>query len=55
MLQRIKNQWKDLVACEVKALAAEKGFAIEPEIQVLTPPKPELGDVAFPMLPLPRP
>ena len=49
MLQRIKNQWKDLVACEVKALAAEKGFAIEPDIQVLTPPKPELGDVAFPM------
>ena len=49
MLQRIKNQWKDLVACEVKALAAEKGFTIEPDIQVLTPPKPELGDVAFPM------
>ncbi len=49
MLQKIKNQWKELVACEVKALAAEKGFEIEPDIQVLTPPKPELGDVAFPM------
>ncbi|MGN0906417.1 MAG: arginine--tRNA ligase, partial [Bullifex sp.] len=49
MLQRIKNQWKDLVAAEVKALSAEKGLDIEPEIQVLTPPKPELGDVAFPM------
>ena len=49
MLQKIKDQWKALVESEVKALALEKGADINVDIQVLTPPKPEMGDVAFPM------
>ncbi|MDY4066786.1 MAG: arginine--tRNA ligase, partial [Bullifex sp.] len=49
MLQKIKNQWKELVENEVKAFAQEKGSDINVDIQVLTPPKPEMGDVAFPM------
>lgn len=49
MLQKIKDQWKALVESEVKALALEKGADISVDIQVLTPPKPEMGDVAFPM------
>lgn len=49
MLQKIKNQWKELVENEVKAFAQEKGSDIDVDIQVLTPPKPEMGDVAFPM------
>ena len=49
MLQKIKDQWKALVESEVKALALEQGADISVDIQVLTPPKPEMGDVAFPM------
>ncbi len=49
MLQKIRNEWKDVVEKEVFALLEEKGVEEKTPLQAGTPPKPEMGDVAFPM------
>jgi arginyl-tRNA synthetase len=49
-MQDIKNLWKDLVSEAVAALAKEKNIEGElPALSAGVPPKPELGDVAFPL------
>jgi arginyl-tRNA synthetase len=49
------DQWKSVVAAHLNALAKEKGLddlSFSPErIIAERPPKPELGDVGFPMFP----
>jgi arginyl-tRNA synthetase len=50
-----KNRWKSLVACALDAVRREKGLpedalaALPPSAEL--PPKPELGDIGFPMFP----
>ncbi len=51
-MQDIKLIWRDLVIETIKTLAEEKGIDTSlPELSVGVPPKPELGDVAFPLFP----
>jgi arginyl-tRNA synthetase len=51
MLQKIRHEWKDLVQNQIDEMA--KGIlgddAKVPELIIQVPPKPELGDVAFPL------
>ncbi len=49
MLQKIRSEWKDVVEKEVFALLEENGVEEKTPLQSGTPPKPEMGDVAFPM------
>jgi len=53
MLQQVREQWKDLVEQELMAYAHEvmgSNEAIKDQsLAVQTPPKPELGDIAFPL------
>ncbi len=49
MLEEIRNSWKEVVESEVKAFAAEKGCTELAPLQAGTPPKAEMGDIAFPM------
>lgn len=51
-MQDIKQIWHDLVLEAIGAIAKEKGLDAElPELSIGVPPKPELGDVAFPLFP----
>jgi arginyl-tRNA synthetase len=53
----IKEQWKQLIAGSLKDMAVkasiELGNSVD-RIIVETPPKPEMGDLAFPMFPFAR-
>lgn len=49
MLEEIKNSWKEVVENELKAYAGEKGVTEIAPLQIGTPPKAELGDIAFPL------
>jgi arginyl-tRNA synthetase len=51
-MKDIREQWKILLAGAIGRLALEKGVELSPaaaDIVVETPPKPELGDIGFPM------
>ena len=51
MLQKIRNEWKTIVQNQIDEMA--KGILGEgvdvPELTIQVPPKPELGDIAFPL------
>ncbi len=51
MLESIRETWKNIVEQELKAYAeAQLGGDVQlPEVSAQTPPKPELGDIAFPL------
>jgi len=54
MMQQIRNTWKELVESELALYATEIFGTAEavqgaPSLTVQKPPKPELGDVAFPL------
>ncbi|NCB02612.1 MAG: arginine--tRNA ligase, partial [Spirochaetia bacterium] len=56
MLQQIKDEWKKIISDELLLIAKEKGVQEHlvmdvGEIAVQTPPKPEMGDLAFPLFP----
>lgn len=51
-MKDIREQWKILLAGAIGQLAKEKGVEFSPaaaDIVVETPPKPELGDIGFPL------
>jgi arginyl-tRNA synthetase len=52
-MEHYVDQWKSIIAAHLNAFAREKGFAdyqLSPhEIIAEKPPKPELGDVGFPL------
>ncbi len=51
MLEQIRQTWKEYVGFQLQKLAVEKlgeGVSIPPLV-VQTPPKPEMGDIAFPL------
>jgi arginyl-tRNA synthetase len=52
-MKKYHEQWRRIVAEALTGYAAESGAAaIDPNMIVVeTPPKPELGDIAFPMFP----
>ncbi|MBI9098175.1 MAG: arginine--tRNA ligase [Spirochaetaceae bacterium] len=53
----IKEQWKKLIADSLKILAEKGSINLDnPEERIIieTPPKPEMGDLAFPMFPFAR-
>jgi arginyl-tRNA synthetase len=62
-MQKHRDLWKEIIAGALTAMADEakgagaaSGPAIDPNaIIVETPPKPDLGDIAFPMFPFARP
>jgi arginyl-tRNA synthetase len=51
MLQKVRNDWKTFVQNQIDEMA--KGILGEdaqvPELTIQVPPKPELGDIAFPL------
>lgn len=49
MLQNIRQEWNEAVSKELKTLLEEKGVAEFTPLQTLTPPKSEMGDIAFPL------
>ncbi len=51
MLQKVRQQWKEVVEQELAQYAAQvaPGTTEIAPLMVQTPPKPELGDIAFPM------
>lgn len=56
MLQQVKEYWKNIISDELIEIAKEKEIDISllqevGEIVVQTPPKPEMGDLAFPLFP----
>ncbi len=57
-MEAVKEQWKQYVASALREAAVDLGVdpaAIEADAVVVeTPPKPELGDIAFPLFPFAR-
>ncbi|MBB6479035.1 arginine--tRNA ligase [Spirochaeta isovalerica] len=56
-MQELKEQWKDIIAASLKKAAAQAGIEMDdPRTRIIveTPPKPEMGDLAFPMFPFAR-
>jgi arginyl-tRNA synthetase len=57
-MEAVKEQWKQHVAAALRAVAADHDIdpaAIEAAAVITeTPPKPELGDIAFPLFPFAR-
>ncbi len=56
MLQQMKEYWKETISAQILEIARESGIdeALVKdvgELVVQTPPKPELGDLAFPLFP----
>lgn len=53
MLQKVRQQWKDLVEAQLtsyaKELVGDEVASTLAPLAVQTPPKPELGDIAFPL------
>lgn len=53
MLQKVRQQWKDLVEAQLasyaKEVVGEEIASTLVPLAVQTPPKPELGDIAFPL------
>lgn len=53
MMQKVRQQWKDLVEAQLtsyaKELVGDDTAATLAPLAVQTPPKPELGDIAFPL------
>ena len=49
MLEDIRIEWKNLVEAELFAFLSEKGIEERTPLVIGTPPKRELGDIAFPM------
>ncbi len=55
-MRKYKDQWRDVVASALRAIAAEAGI---PDLDATgltaeTPPSPDLGDIAFPLFPFAR-
>ncbi|MCQ2398491.1 MAG: hypothetical protein MJ052_04220 [Sphaerochaetaceae bacterium] len=45
-----RQQWKNFVQGRLEILASKAGFSEKlPEVMIQVPPKPEMGDLAFPM------
>ncbi|MBN2656461.1 MAG: arginine--tRNA ligase [Spirochaetales bacterium] len=56
-MQELKEQWKDIIASSLKKAAADAGIEMEDprdRIIVETPPRSDMGDLAFPMFPFAR-
>lgn len=56
-MQELKEQWKKIIAASLKTSAEKAGISLEvPEDKIIveTPPKSEMGDLAFPMFPFAR-
>ncbi|MBE3130403.1 MAG: arginine--tRNA ligase, partial [Acidobacteria bacterium] len=61
-MQKHRDLWKEIIAGALTAMAEEAqgagaaaGPAVDPNTMVAeTPPKPEMGDIAFPMFPFAR-
>lgn len=56
-MQEIKVQWKKIIAASLEKAASAAGVELKDaldKIVIETPPKPELGDLAFPMFPFAR-
>ncbi len=56
MLQQIKEDWKKIISDELLEIAKEQNIDVSlykemDELVVQTPPKPEMGDLAFPLFP----
>ncbi len=54
-IDQVKRQWKAAILTELRRLAAEKGIDSgeirEDDLVPGEPPKPEMGDIAFPLFP----
>ena len=52
-MKKYREQWRQILAAGLGALAADAGAgAVDAgSIVVETPPRPEMGDIAFPMFP----
>lgn len=53
-MEKQKSQWKEIIASAISRIASEKGLDctdIENRLVIERPPKPEMGDLAFPMFP----
>jgi len=55
MLSDIRNDLKNSIEAELQDMAKEKGIEGIPSLQVETPPKPEMGDIAFPLFAYAKP
>ena len=54
-MKNYRDQWRRIIYESLRDYAAEAGAAVdETAIVVETPPKPEMGDIAFPMFPFAR-
>ncbi len=55
-MKKYREQWRQILAAALGALAAEAGAeGIDADALVIeTPPRPEMGDIAFPMFPFAR-
>ena len=49
MLRAIRASWKARIEEELQKIAETNGKVVLPELMVQTPPKVELGDIAFPL------
>ena len=49
MLRAIRASWKTRIEEELQKIAETNGKVTLPELMVQTPPKVELGDIAFPL------
>lgn len=50
MLDELRDEWKALLASELDKMAKETVGDVQlPPVVVQTPPKPEMGDIAFPL------
>ncbi|MDY4888584.1 MAG: arginine--tRNA ligase [Sphaerochaetaceae bacterium] len=54
MLEQVREQWLDLVNDQLKEMQMEAGTGLDSIIKVgaQVPPKPEMGDIAFPLFAL---
>lgn len=52
MLSKVKQQWLELVNAQLKEMQVELGIENVLSITAQVPPKPEMGDVAFPLFSL---
>jgi arginyl-tRNA synthetase len=55
-MNKYRDQWRAIVAAALEDLAAESGaHGVDPGAVIIeTPPRPEMGDIAFPMFPFAR-
>jgi arginyl-tRNA synthetase len=54
-MKKYREQWRKLVETALGEMLAEAGIAADqPAVVIETPPRPEMGDLAFPMFPFAR-